>query len=132
MATLAQIKSAVDTWLTPKWTAVQNLQATRLANTGTYFQGLITHLAIPADNASTAPDNLAAHPTDQADRWADFLTLPATIPCGLRLDVYDGPDGMGFTATVYVVVLGTLYARTVQVGPETWRTAPWAAVSVIP
>lgn len=127
MATLAQVKNTVDTWLAPKWTAIQNAQATYLANKGHYFQGLITHSAsLPADGADATPDNTAsAHPTDQADKWAAFIALPAAFPCALIVDVYDGPQGTGYVAKVIVSVAGVLYTRTVQVGLETWRVVPW-------
>lgn len=127
--TLAEIRSAVDTWLANRWNAIQNAQANYVAAHGRYFQGLFTHSVRPTDGAETAPDRLADKPTDQAHRWADFINLPATMPTRIRIDVYSGPIGAGYVATVDIRVNGTNWRRSAQVGPETWRTRAWHQVT---
>lgn len=51
------------------------------------------------------------------------------MPAAMVIDVYDGPQGKGWQATVFVRVLGTVYSRTQQVGPETWRNRAWAVAN---
>lgn len=130
--TLAQIRTLVDDWLAPKWVTVQTRQAEFRTANGHYFQGLITHAGIvPADGTDLATNNTAVTPTDQPEPWSVLVTLPAVAPCALRLDVYHGPLGDGYAATVFVKVLTKYYARTVQVGPETGRVAAWHEVAVV-
>lgn len=128
MATLAQIRTKVDNWLAARWPTLVNLQETYFANHQRYFQGLITHSTEPTDDVDTPPNRLSVRPTDQIERWGDFTTLPATMPAALVIDVYNGPFGSGWCATVYVRVLGIVYTRTQQVGNETWRNSAWQQV----
>lgn len=128
MATLAQIRTKVDNWLTARWPTLVNLQETYFTNHGRYFQGLITHTTEPADDIDSPPNRLLVKPTDQIEHWGDFTTLPATMPAALVIDVYNGPHGSGWQATVFVRVLDNVYMRTQQVGAETWRNSTWRQV----
>lgn len=131
--TPAQVRTQVDTWLANRWATVQTKQAAYLAKTGRYFQGLRTHTVLePADGVELAPDNVLVKPTDQVERWADVITLPATMPCVLRIDTYDGPAGKGYVATVRVKLAGSWWERAQQVGPETYRTHAWRQAVTVP
>lgn len=115
--------------LTPQLIAWQTSYA--LAHRGGYFQGLRSHSAIPADGAAASPDRLTSKPTDQADTLTSFWEgagLPAKTPFALSVNVYDGPQGRGFEVVYLAVVGGQTYSRIVNVGPETQRETPWAAV----
>ena len=127
MATLAQVRTKVDNWLTTFWPNVVTRQATYLANHGQYWQGLWTHSVQPTDNADTAPDLLASHPTDQLESWLGTLDdlLPANMPAALKIDVYDGPEEMGFVGTVAVKFNSKIYMRSRNEGPEIYRTEAW-------
>lgn len=129
MATLPQIRTKVDNWLAARWPSLVTLQESYLIAHGHYFQGLITHTTEPTDDVDTAPNRLSIKPTDQVERWGDFTVLPATMPAALVIDIYDGPFGSGWVATVFVRVLGNVYTRTQQVGTEAWRNSAWAMVS---
>lgn len=127
--TPAQIRNAVDTWLSNRWSAIQTMQANYLAAHGRYWQGLKTHSVRPADGAETAPDLLNDKPTDQAHRWSDVFTLPATMPARVTINVYDGPQGRGYEAIVSVKIGSDVWRRVAQVGPETHRARGWHRVT---
>lgn len=129
MATLAQIRHAVDAKLAALWTTIQTRQdAYAAAHDGRYWQGLRTHTITPVDGVKALPDVGNATPTDQPVAWpAAILTTP--LEMALQIDVYDGPAGQGYVATVQVDVLGQTYERAAQVGPEAWRAYGWRVAS---
>lgn len=135
MATLAQLRTRIDTFLADKWPAFTNRQSVFRSTHGRYWQGLITHTIIPAHTASadgdTLSDQVAAHPTDQPQGWAAAFPEFETdvIPCALRCDAYNGPLGDGYVATLFVRYNGVLYARSQNVGPLTDRTSGWRQVN---
>lgn len=132
--TLAEIRDAADTWLAARWPTVQARQTTYASNhSGRYWQGLKSHANFPTDAIASLADNLDSHPTDQAETWNDAISgLPANWPCALVMDVYNGPQGWGYVATVYVYVsqLDRVYSRSQNVGPESERTIPWHEVPI--
>lgn len=126
MATLQQIRNAVDTRLAQLWPTIQAKEdAYAAAHGGKFWQGLRTASVIPSEGTTALPDIGQTCPTDQQGQpWPNaILTMP--LEMALQIDVYDGPAGAGYQATVFVAVLGNVYARTQQVGPETWRTQGW-------
>ena len=46
----------------------------------------------------------------------------------LRIDVYDGPRGTGYTVTLLVEIAGERWGRTAHTGPETYRQLGWMAM----
>lgn len=127
MATLAQIRTAVDNRLTALWPTMQTRQATYLANHGRYWQGLRTHSVNPAEGNTVLPTVGTAVPYYQtaADAWPSAI-LTTALEMVLWMDQYVTPDGTpGYVGTVQVDVLGHTYQRSQQVGPETWRTDAW-------
>jgi hypothetical protein len=134
MATLAQVRTRINDFLTARWPALVNMQDSYFSSKGRYFQGLWTHTAQidqTTDN-DTLADRLDDKPTDQTHSWRDRIgnALDATLfPARLRIDVYDGPRGKGWVATVQMKYGGILYERSKNVGPETYRTQPWRDVS---
>lgn len=129
--TLAQTRAVVDARLANLWDVILLRQTIHYINYGTYFQGMITHLTIPTDGQDIYPDNYGARPTDQKTNWIDFwdTAIPQTLPMALVIDTYDGPEGKGFTATVYVYYQGILYSRSKSTGPEgASRTKGWHTI----
>lgn len=131
MANHAVIQAAIESyWLTfqPKLASVQ--ASFSLTHGGKHWQG-IGPLAAPPDDGATGPPNLNKKPTDQAESWADVFTGPNAIPGGnwpaqVTVDVYDGPFGRGYSASVIYTKGGETWSRTFNSGPETWRERPWA------
>lgn len=129
MATLAQIRTAVDNRLAALWPTIQAKQDNYFATHNKYWQGLRTHSVIPSEGNTSLPDIGSACPPQQPGQpWPDAV-LNTALEMALWIDVYDGPQGTGYQATVVVSVLGNLYTRTAQVGPETWRTSGWTQVT---
>lgn len=126
MALLAATRQKVEDWRDAIAAAIVSRQSAYFVAHGRYWQGLRTPVARPVEAADTTPD-LTLKPHDQAERWSDFLSGLAvtTIPCSLRIDVYDGPLGHGYTVSVEVVSGGDVWRRTYNVGPETWRVVTW-------
>lgn len=50
----------------------------------------------------------------------------------LQCDAYRGVGYDGYQIVVFVDVAGVTYSRTINVGPETYREQPWAAVAPEP
>ena len=103
-----------------------------LARRGTHWQGIPSHAAIPRDGALVVPDR-TRKPADQAESWNGVgawpgVTLPATMPCAVQVDVYDGPAGKGYEVSVDLIENGVRWVKTSQVGPETWRGHDWRRV----
>lgn len=135
MPTLQEVKDIVDGWLAARWPTLQNRQALYFASHNKYFQGLWTHGTMPVDGIDSTPDNITAKPTDQAETWADFVTLPSQFPCSLSLEVYQNAQGWGYVATVrvFVLALDRIYERSQNgAGSETFRTDPWHQVTLLP
>lgn len=129
---LASVSQRIDDWLTPKWSNLVNKQDDYFTAHGRYFQGLWTHaneiIQTDANDGDQLPDRLLNTPTDQRHTWIDFIATALTtlqFPARLRMDVYDGPRGKGWSATLQVRYEGTLYEKTQQVGLETYRTHDW-------
>ena len=132
MATLTQLRTRVDAWLADKWPTIVARQQNYFANRGTYWQGLRTHTIDPAHtngaDGDSIADRLAVHPTDQFSNWLnvfpewDGVAIPCTVQCG----TYGGPQGQGWVATIWIRFNGTLYTRSQNVGPESYRTQPWS------
>jgi hypothetical protein len=131
-ANLSQTRTRIDTWLVNRWPTITNRQALYLANNGRYWQGLITHSAVPAHTTTVtnnaAPDRWTFKPTDVDLNWADAFPggwSNEAVSAAIKFDVYAGPQGQGWIGTIFVRFNGTLYDRAANWGPETWRTYGW-------
>lgn len=122
------IQTAVDARFAALWSQIVIRETMYYQQHGRYFQGLPTHSQTPDGSNDAALDLQSSKPTDQADNWLDFLDtdIPASLPFSLLIDVYDGPAGSGFSATLQVQINGQLYARTQATGPERQRVKGWA------
>lgn len=134
MANLAQLRDRVDAWLADKWPTVVARQQNFFTNRGRYWQGLRTHTIIPAhtngSDGDSAPDRMDDNLTDQYENWRavfpEWDGVP--IPCALQVDVYDGPQGKGWVARIFVTFNGATYTRAQNVGPHSWLTQGWLDV----
>lgn len=131
MATIAEIRTAIENFVTNHGPKFIRRQERYFANHGYYWQGVLTPATIPDDGVLVAA-NYSVRPTDHPERWSDIFInddiddrLPASIPMQISVDVYGGPRGQGWSFTVYATKAGTLYWRTWHVGPETERQTDW-------
>ena len=132
MATLQQIKDAVDTKLATLWAAIQSREDTFFAANGRYFQGLRTHSVTPADGVTALPDIGTTVPVGQPGAPWPVAIRNTAMEMAIQIDVYHAPGGQkGYQATVFVTVAGRLWARAQQVGPETWRVMGWTDITAV-
>lgn len=132
--TLVQLRNRVDTFLTNKVGGANGLIARQnayFAANGKYWQGLVTHSAIPTHDSATVGDTsanrLTFKPTDQSETWGDFLPEwnAETFAAAVVIDVYDGPGGKGWIVIVFVRYSGTIYQRCKSFGPDTSFDFAW-------
>lgn len=105
--------------------------------TGRYYQALRSHSEVP--DVLSEPDHLSGKPTDQDEDLAYFwgrahAALPAKIGWAFSINTYSGPDGDGYVLTANAEIDGETWTRSVNVGPEDWRSSDWTVVTepVIP
>lgn len=122
-AQLVAIDAFIDNVMFGAWD-MAGTQAGYKASHGVYWQGLSTH-PIPPVFGAPEPPILDSHPTDQAYTWEDIGMLFGPLQCSMRVDVYNGPDGHGYTLTTIVEISGDIWKRVINIGPETWRDSAW-------
>lgn len=110
MATLAQIRNKVDTFLADLWTnKIVPKQQAYFALHGRYAQILVSPQVRVADDA-TAP--FTKRPPSDENFAADFdFTIATPIPAQLEIHTHARGSEHGFTAHVWVEVLGKVYHR---------------------
>jgi hypothetical protein len=139
MATLQQVRTRVDAFLANIWPTIVARQQNYFANTGRYWQGLRTHTIVPAHTNSTdgdaVSDKLDESPlANRFSTWRNAFPewdgLP--IPAAFEVQIYGGPGGQGWFATIWVRYNGVLYSRSQNVGPEDHLTKAWHVVDESP
>lgn len=119
------IAQRADTDLLTSRLAVGLVQSSYQAAHGAYWQAAPTHSDPPRIGQNLPPNPLARVSDNPA--WYDMgIDLPSDMPVSVRVDVYDGPHGSGY---VIIGALcddgGTIWERSVNVGPELWRDHNW-------
>lgn len=134
MATLNQIRNAVDARLTALWPAVVAKQDAYAADHGgRFWQGMRSHSVNPSEGATALPTIGTTCPTDQLGEPWPTAVRNLAIEMAVQCDCYDaGAAGTGYVVTVWVDVLGTTYSRSQNVGPESHRTEAWHVVIASP
>jgi hypothetical protein len=111
MATLAQIRTKVDSFLADLWanTIVPKEEA-YFALHGHYAQVLVSPVVRVSDDGTGI---FTKRPPSDEHFASDFdLTIATPIPAQIEIHTHDGVEQHGFTAHVYVEVLGKLYHRS--------------------
>lgn len=126
---LELLKTKFSDLLATELQSIRDAQSTYFGSKGKYFQGIATNNA-PSDLAEVVPD-LTKKPTDQAESWADVgITLKATLPVKFQVDVYDGPQGKGWTIGAEVIIDGKTYVTRVQGAGNEDRAFDWREVVI--
>lgn len=98
--------------------------------TGRYAQMYPSHSIPPADGVGAYPDGWYTHPTDQDFSWDSFNAIRyEPMPVSIRIDTYNGPEGLGFVACFDLSVAGDTWSRCVNYGPEASRAHGWQLVA---
>ena len=122
------LKDQVDPIIDDLVTQLTSIQSTYKTGNAKYWQGLPCVSIIPSDGIEESTD-LTVKPTDQTETWNDeAISLAATLPVCLQVNVYDGPLGHGYTVIAVVKEAGQTYSRSVDTGHES-RTEAWAPVN---
>ena len=134
---LTTVKNKINDWLDPRWDWLAGKQDDYFAIHGGYFQAFWTHtgeiIQTDALDGDMVPDNLTSHPSDQAATWQDAVGSALDsllLPARMKIDVYEGPLGHGWTAALQVKYQGDIYERAKSVGPED-RTHNWKKVEIL-
>lgn len=111
MATLAQIRTKVDNFLTDLWVnKIIPKEEAYFALHGRYAQVLISPENVLADDVEGA--FIKRLPSDEQFP-ADFeFTIATPIPASIEIHTHDRGDEHGFTAHVWIQVLGKTYHRS--------------------
>lgn len=127
MATLAQIRDKVDTFLADLWVnKIVPKQEAYFAQHGRYAQVLISPTTPLEDGAEGTFELRPAH---YEQFIADFtFTIDVPIPMQIEIHQHQRGNEFGFTAFAWVVVNGKTYrrAKNYQFGhdDEPWREMP--------
>lgn len=133
------LQTTVDAKLDDLVTQLATIQGTYKTTNGKYWQGRACTATVPADGATVASTPTDV-PTDQTriqvegiwygGSWADVgITLDASLPVCLHVDAYDGPQGHGYVVNGMVTEGASTYQRSINVGPETYRTQAWTDIT---
>jgi hypothetical protein len=128
MATLAEIRNKVDAWLATFWRDV--LLPKELAyfkRNGRFCQLLITP-ETPLEDGLEGSFNLRLSPDEVAPDDIKTLTISSPIPAQIEVHIHEGEYKHGFTAHVWVKVLGKIYHRSKGYGDVDSPDQSWHEV----
>ena len=115
----------IDTKIAQALADIENEQDWFVVMRGRYAQLLPTHLATPSPKLERTADNVLAD-GDRITKWTETdVRLPLTMPCAIRVDNYDGPRGKGYITSIFTVIDGQHYMRSIAKGPERGRSTGW-------
>jgi hypothetical protein len=129
----------VDQWLDANLVEITKRQQLYFDQQDSYWQGLSTHTVEPhyqegetKEDKAIEPDRLTEKPTDQQAGWLDIFPEFETekMPVLMIVDVYDGPEGPGYTIRLSILYRNLQYQRAIQFGPERWREHSWQQIQV--
>ncbi len=130
MALSQTLKDQIDPIIDDLATQLTSIQSAYKTSNNRYWQGVDCVSILPADGNEES-SNLAVKPTDQTETWNDeSISLASTLPVRLRVDSYDGPQGLGYVIVGVVIEDTRIYRRSINVGPETYRTQTWTDVTL--
>jgi hypothetical protein len=119
-----EIDQAIATWM--PW--VISRQNDYRSFSGRYVQMMPSHTTTPTLGDQDYPDRWYDRPTDTQWSWDDLNAIRyEPLPFTLSIDVYDGPDGIGFV-TCFDVAAGSIWRRCINYGPEALRSHPWQVI----
>lgn len=129
--TLEELQARIDTWWKENGKTIEAAQVEYKKDHPIYFQGLKTHAVVPDQKEDKTedkiPDKAGSKPIGQAESWIDVVpvVVDEAMPCSLTVDVYDGPQGKGWVASLLVKFEGVAFVRRINMGPEAERELSW-------
>ena len=99
---------------------LEELQEQYFAEHNRYFQGIPTDDILFTAEAPVAVDE-TKKPDDQAENWQEFGFPRSSTLVSYSIDVYDGPNGKGYTLQAAFEQDGARYHVSRHRGPENYR-----------
>jgi hypothetical protein len=124
------LEGNLNTFVDTAEASIASRQSVYFGSKGKYFQGIATHTdaALPADGTTQTPIK-TVKPTDQTENWNDFgVTFASKIPCAVSITYYNGPSGKGYVTHYKLKVGLEIWLRSVNTGPEAYRSHDWKKV----
>lgn len=106
---------------------IERIQSVRLNRGSSLLQLPTTHARPPYLQAA----RVVGEPPDLSrrvgiDSWySNEVNLPAYMVVSVRVDVYDGPQGVGYLLYAQTKQNGWTWERVINIGPEEWRAYDW-------
>jgi hypothetical protein len=130
MATLEEIQDSAKAVQDSVFTEMVTQQvAFIISGNQHYLQLPDTPTPVPQAGLETTPNLLLKYDSESADWQGLGVQLPATLPCALRVDVYENDAGKGFTLTATVEEQGVEFQRVLNFGHLTERESDWTLVT---
>ncbi len=138
-----EVQKYIQQWLDTYQPQIEQVQADYFKTHGSYWQGVATHSDAvkpqyteadknqPIDSRTSfteTADCLSCKPSDQLQQptWQElFPDVVTKLPADLAIDVYDGPQGMGYVIRLEYCVESICYRKIASVGPEQSRSSAW-------
>tara|TARA_R100001530_G_scaffold116535_1_gene83615 strand:+ start:2990 stop:3415 length:426 start_codon:yes stop_codon:yes gene_type:complete len=112
-----------DTELLPIDVSIVQKQADYFTTNGKYWQGLETLDDVTGLEKKSKKDKKASNEKS----WKEMkIPIPNNSKHSYKVDVYESPQGHGYTVTIKAKFQGDMYTKTLNYGSETWREKPWA------
>lgn len=131
-ALTAPFKSELDTLFNDFCVEMEAKQKAYFAEHSRYWQGIETHDKPQSKEKKAAPKK-SKKATDIAETWSDMkVTLPASMPCSLSVNVYQTATGeWGYTCDALAVEDGVKYGKCKNYGTESGREHDWIEIPEI-
>lgn len=98
---------------------IDSLQIGFLDTNGRYFQGIASPDTIGRINNNRQAFSRGKKPTDQTEDWEDFGLPNKNLRAQWRVDVYDGPRGIGYVIITRIrYPNGKVFLKRLNRGPE--------------
>jgi hypothetical protein len=121
-----QIMIKIDEQINCIQNQIEIIQSDRLANNAPLLQLPSTH-ENPVD-IDTNPNGIKPDLRRRIgiDSWfSSAFVLPAGMMVSIRIDVYEGPSGVGYVIVSEVIHHGGIWTRKINIGAEKWRDQDW-------
>lgn len=128
---VADAPTDIDPLIEKQLAGIADFEAAEFSKAGRYGQVLSLYTTVPVDGVAALPDKLDVAPTDgvTGDLFWQATDLQA-FPANIRVDVYDGPSGLGYVIVLEAKFNGELWQRSINFGPERYRDTDWLRVVV--
>lgn len=98
---------------------------------GLYWQGQRTDLRYPKDGQSITSARLDLKPSDVDKTWAQFVTLPESLPYQLEVNSYGSGSNAGYQIVFRKQEGNTVLEKSIGFGYAAYQTYNWKVIQEI-